>query len=158
MQEHRYLQLQRRADCTPTCKCENQTSSEPSQLFRSKVYTKPLPDLTSLFRLFFIPMFTPSRPRFWHSQLPTVSSLKPTALLCKIIICCVEMLLTSLSSRRPITQHPGGPVDKVIKAAGKRLKATDDQILLAWTKAKGAVVLTYVAVHEHVLMETYLFI
>jgi len=68
------------------------------------------------------------------------------------------MLLTSLSSRRPITQHPGGPVDKVIKAAGKRLKATDDQILLAWTKAKGAVVLTYVAVHEHVLMETYLFI
>ena len=68
------------------------------------------------------------------------------------------MLLTSLSSRSPITQYPGGPVDKVIKAAGKRLGATDDQILLAWTKAKGAVVLSYVAVQEHVRIETYLFI
>jgi len=42
----------------------------------------------------------------------------------------------------PVTQLPGGPVDKPVKAAAKRLGATDDQILLAWAKAKGAVVLT----------------
>ncbi|KAH9476055.1 NAD/NADP-dependent indole-3-acetaldehyde reductase [Psilocybe cubensis] len=42
----------------------------------------------------------------------------------------------------PVTQFPGGPVDKPVKAAAKRLNATDDQILLAWAKAKGAVVLT----------------
>lgn len=43
----------------------------------------------------------------------------------------------------PVTQYPGGPVDKPVKAAGKRLGATDDQVLLAWAKVKGAVVLTY---------------
>jgi len=42
----------------------------------------------------------------------------------------------------PVTQLPGGPVDKPVKAAAKRLGATEDQILLAWAKAKGAVVLT----------------
>jgi len=33
-------------------------------------------------------------------------------------------------------------VDKPVKAAAKRLGATEDQILLAWTKAKGAIALT----------------
>jgi len=42
----------------------------------------------------------------------------------------------------PLTRSPGGPVDKPVKAAAKRLGATNDQILLAWAKAKGAVVLT----------------
>ncbi|KAF9479131.1 Aldo/keto reductase [Pholiota conissans] len=42
----------------------------------------------------------------------------------------------------PVTTYPGGPVDVPVKAAAKRLGVTEDQVLLAWAKAKGAVVLT----------------
>jgi len=54
----------------------------------------------------------------------------------------VNNLLTHLY--RPLTQYPGGPVDAPVKAAAKRLGVPEEQILLAWSKAKGAVVLTYV--------------
>jgi len=43
---------------------------------------------------------------------------------------------------RPITSRRGGPLDKPLKTIGERLGATDDQILLAWAKVKGAVILT----------------
>ncbi|GLB40902.1 putative aldo keto reductase [Lyophyllum shimeji] len=42
----------------------------------------------------------------------------------------------------PITQLPGGPLDEPLKTIAKRLSATSDQVLLAWVKAKGAVVVT----------------
>jgi len=42
----------------------------------------------------------------------------------------------------PVTQQPGGPVDKPLAAIAKRTGATFDQILLAWNKAKGTIVLT----------------
>lgn len=40
--------------------------------------------------------------------------------------------------------HPGGPLDKPLKEIGARLQATPDQILLAWAKSKGVVVVTFV--------------
>ncbi|PPQ73140.1 hypothetical protein CVT24_009133 [Panaeolus cyanescens] len=42
----------------------------------------------------------------------------------------------------PVTTLPGGPVDKPVKNITKRLNATSDQVLLAWAKSKGAVILT----------------
>ena len=43
---------------------------------------------------------------------------------------------------RPVTSRRGGPLDIHLKKIGERLGATDDQVLLAWAKAKGAVILT----------------
>ena len=45
----------------------------------------------------------------------------------------------------PITQLPGGPVDAPVAAAAKLRGVTPTQILLAWVKAKGAVIVTSVA-------------
>jgi diketogulonate reductase-like aldo/keto reductase len=42
----------------------------------------------------------------------------------------------------PITQSPGGPLDKPLNEIAAKLGATAEQILMAWTKAKGAVVVT----------------
>jgi diketogulonate reductase-like aldo/keto reductase len=55
-----------------------------------------------------------------------------------------KVLTKTRCGYRPLTEYPGGPVDKPVKAAAKRLGATEDQVLLAWTKTKGAVVLSYV--------------
>jgi len=46
------------------------------------------------------------------------------------------------SALTPITRQPGGPVDKPVNEIAERLNATADQVLLAWVKAKGAVVVT----------------
>ena len=53
-----------------------------------------------------------------------------------------KLTISLMFFNSPVTTLPGGPVDKPVKAAAKRLGATEDQILLAWAKAKGAVVLT----------------
>jgi hypothetical protein len=45
---------------------------------------------------------------------------------------------------RPITSLPGGPLDAPLAQIADKHGVTTDQILLAWTKAKGAVVVTYV--------------
>lgn len=47
-------------------------------------------------------------------------------------------------TRSPITQYPDGPVSGVIGAIATRENVTPDMVLMAWTKAKGAVVVTYV--------------
>ncbi|KJA14207.1 hypothetical protein HYPSUDRAFT_460251 [Hypholoma sublateritium FD-334 SS-4] len=52
------------------------------------------------------------------------------------------IVIEAYSPLLPVTTYPGGPVDKPVKAAANRLGVTDDQVLLAWAKAKGAVVLT----------------
>ena len=44
----------------------------------------------------------------------------------------------------PVTQQPGGPLDKPLKQIGTRLNATPDQVLMAWAKQKGVVVVTCV--------------
>ncbi|KAG6827224.1 hypothetical protein H0H92_012723 [Tricholoma furcatifolium] len=46
------------------------------------------------------------------------------------------------SSLIPITTLPGGPLDKPLNEIAERLKATPDQVILAWVRAKGAVVVT----------------
>jgi len=46
------------------------------------------------------------------------------------------------SALSPITSLPGGPLDDPLSKIAKRLGATNDQVLLAWVKAKGAVVVT----------------
>ncbi|EJF63952.1 Aldo/keto reductase [Dichomitus squalens LYAD-421 SS1] len=42
----------------------------------------------------------------------------------------------------PLTHQPGGPVDAPVNAIAKRLNAKPEQVLLAWAKAKGVVVVT----------------
>ncbi|KAI8986883.1 Aldo/keto reductase [Trametes punicea] len=42
----------------------------------------------------------------------------------------------------PLTRQPGGPVDKPVNAIASRLKAKPEQVLLAWAKSKGVVVVT----------------
>ena len=42
----------------------------------------------------------------------------------------------------PVTSQPGGPVDAPVKSIADKLGTTSDQVLLAWAKAKGAVVVT----------------
>lgn len=42
----------------------------------------------------------------------------------------------------PITTLPGGPLDVPLDAISKRLGLTNDQILLAWVKSKGAIAVT----------------
>ncbi|KAF9464109.1 Aldo/keto reductase, partial [Collybia nuda] len=46
------------------------------------------------------------------------------------------------SSLAPITKYPGGLVDIPVNAAAKRRGATPDQIIMAWVRAKGAVIVT----------------
>jgi diketogulonate reductase-like aldo/keto reductase len=41
------------------------------------------------------------------------------------------------SSLIPLTSRPGGPVDKPMNDIAKRLKIKPEQVLLAWSKAKG---------------------
>ncbi|RPD65384.1 Aldo/keto reductase [Lentinus tigrinus ALCF2SS1-7] len=42
----------------------------------------------------------------------------------------------------PVTRMPGGPVDKPLNKISSRLNAKPEQVLLAWAKSKGIVVVT----------------
>ncbi|KAJ7489171.1 Aldo/keto reductase [Mycena latifolia] len=53
-----------------------------------------------------------------------------------------QIAIEAYSALVPITHLPGGPLDAPLAAIAERLAATPDQILLAWTKAKGAIVVT----------------
>ncbi|KAH9847943.1 Aldo/keto reductase [Lenzites betulinus] len=53
------------------------------------------------------------------------------------------------SSLQPITKYPGGPVDKPVEAAAQRLKATPTQVLLAWVRSKGVVIVTTSSTKAH---------
>ncbi|KAJ9098979.1 hypothetical protein QFC20_005797 [Naganishia adeliensis] len=46
------------------------------------------------------------------------------------------------SSLIPLTSRTGGPVDKPVADIGKRLKVEPEQVLLAWSRAKGAIIIT----------------
>ncbi|KAH7886725.1 NADP-dependent oxidoreductase domain-containing protein [Phlebopus sp. FC_14] len=52
------------------------------------------------------------------------------------------IVIEAYSALIPITKVPGGPLDAPLKTIATKLGATPDQVLLAWTKAKGAVVVT----------------
>ncbi|KAG5650174.1 hypothetical protein H0H81_000448 [Sphagnurus paluster] len=51
-------------------------------------------------------------------------------------------LLKEQGLAKPITTLPGGPLDVPLGAISKRLGVTNDQILLAWVKSKGAIAVT----------------
>ncbi|EJU02262.1 hypothetical protein DACRYDRAFT_15595 [Dacryopinax primogenitus] len=48
----------------------------------------------------------------------------------------------------PLTQYPGGPVDKPVYATAERLGVAPEQVLLPWIKSKGAVILTTISKKE----------
>jgi len=52
------------------------------------------------------------------------------------------IVIEAYSPLAPLTQYPGGPVDKPVKAIAERLGVEPEQVLLAWIKSKGAVILT----------------
>jgi len=58
------------------------------------------------------------------------------------------------SSLTPITRTPGGPVDPVLVAIGQRLGATPAQVIFAWLKRKGVVIVTTTTKKER--LEEYL--
>jgi len=70
-------------------------------------------------------------PYVYHHQLPILGYAAKE----KIVIEAYSVLI-------PVTRRPGGPVDRPVNAIAKRLDATPDQVLLAWAKAKGVVVVT----------------
>ncbi|THV01997.1 Aldo/keto reductase [Dendrothele bispora CBS 962.96] len=53
-----------------------------------------------------------------------------------------DIVIEGYSSLIPITQRPGGPVDVPVNKLAKKYDVTPDQILMAWVKHKGAVVVT----------------
>ncbi|KAG2036542.1 NADP-dependent oxidoreductase domain-containing protein [Suillus americanus] len=52
------------------------------------------------------------------------------------------IVIEAYSALQPLTKEPSGPLDAPLKEIATRLGATTDQVLLAWTKAKGAVIVT----------------
>lgn len=53
-------------------------------------------------------------------------------------------ILIRFNSSRPLTHQTGGPLDAPLKKISDRVKAAPEQVLLAWAKAKGVVVVTLV--------------
>jgi len=52
------------------------------------------------------------------------------------------IVIEAYSSLSSITKFPGGPVDKPVNEAARRRGVQPSQILLAWVRAKGAVIVT----------------
>lgn len=100
--------------------CENQACGEPGVV------------KLNCSRLFFI---TWRRFSFIHTSISdrnlSLSMPRRTILLSRLIVI-----------PSPITQLPGGPLDKPLNDIAAKFGATIEQILMAWTKAKGAVVVT----------------
>jgi len=53
-----------------------------------------------------------------------------------------DIVTEAYSALTPVTSPRGGPLDKSLKEIAGRFGATEDQVLLAWAKVKGAVILT----------------
>jgi len=60
-----------------------------------------------------------------------------------------EIVIEAYGVLSPITQFPGGPVDAPIAAAAKCRGVTPAQIILAWVRAKGAVIVTTSSKKQH---------
>jgi len=70
-------------------------------------------------------------PYVYHRQLPILEYAAANGIV-----------IEAYSALLPITKPTGGPLDAPLNAIASRLGATTDQVLLAWTKAKGVVVVT----------------
>lgn len=53
-----------------------------------------------------------------------------------------DILFEGYSSLIPLTGKPGGPVDKPVQAISERIGLAPEQVLLAWSRAKGAILVT----------------
>ncbi|KAI0071306.1 Aldo/keto reductase [Panus rudis PR-1116 ss-1] len=53
-----------------------------------------------------------------------------------------DIAIEAYSVLTPLTHQPGGPVDAPVNDIAKRFDAKPEQVLLAWAKAKGAIVVT----------------
>ncbi|KAJ4474253.1 Aldo/keto reductase [Lentinula aciculospora] len=53
-----------------------------------------------------------------------------------------NITIEAYSALIPLTERPGGPVDVPVKELANKLNVAPEQVLLAWVKAKGAVVVT----------------
>ncbi|KAJ7268009.1 Aldo/keto reductase [Mycena rebaudengoi] len=62
-----------------------------------------------------------------------------------------QIVIEAYSALIPVTSLPGGPVDAPVGKIADRLGVSVDQVLLAWTKAKGAVVVTTSSKKERLL-------
>ncbi|KAF8895577.1 Aldo/keto reductase [Infundibulicybe gibba] len=60
-----------------------------------------------------------------------------------------NIVIEAYSVLSPITKYPGGPVDKPVLAAAEKRGVQPSQILLAWVRAKGVVVVTTSSNKEH---------
>ncbi|KAI0087780.1 Aldo/keto reductase, partial [Irpex rosettiformis] len=60
-----------------------------------------------------------------------------------------DIIIEAYSSLAPITRYPGGPVDKPVNDAAKRLGATPTQVILAWVRSKGVVIVTTSSTEAH---------
>jgi len=60
-----------------------------------------------------------------------------------------NIVIEAYSSLAPITKYRGGPVDVPVNAAAKKRDVEPSQILLAWVRAKGAVIVTTSTKKEH---------
>lgn len=59
------------------------------------------------------------------------------------------IVVEAYSSLAPLTRYPGGPVDKPLHDAAKRLKITPTQAVFQWVRAKRAVIVTTSSSKEH---------
>lgn len=84
----------------------------------------------------------------WRLTLSSLSSV----LLHPYVISSTEPLLDFMaeqdiaiegySSLIPLTARPGGPVDIPVTAIATRLGVAAEQVLLAWARAKGSIIIT----------------
>ncbi|WVR03204.1 hypothetical protein IAU60_000195 [Kwoniella sp. DSM 27419] len=88
-------------------------------------------------------------------ELIASANIKPVVnqiLLHPYVIASTTPLLQYMSSQHivpegyssliPLTSKPGGPVDKPVNKIAKRLNVKPEQVLLAWSRAKDAVIVT----------------
>ncbi|KIR62580.1 oxidoreductase [Cryptococcus bacillisporus CA1873] len=53
-----------------------------------------------------------------------------------------NIVVEGYSTLTPLTSRPGGPVDQPVNQIAKRLSIKPEQVLLAWSRAKGAIPVT----------------
>lgn len=53
-----------------------------------------------------------------------------------------DIAIEGYSSLIPLTSRPGGPVDIPVTAIATRLGVAAEQVLLAWARAKGSIIIT----------------
>ncbi|KAH9476064.1 NAD/NADP-dependent indole-3-acetaldehyde reductase [Psilocybe cubensis] len=94
-------------------------------------------EVADLEQLFTVSKYTPTvnqilfHPYVYEESLPILDICKQEGII-----------VEAYSPLIPVTKYPGKSVDKISSSIARRLSATNDQVLLAWAKAKGTVPVT----------------